>query len=238
MKKMEEIVTTLIWRGEIWSPVGKGGDGRSSDGQIRAAWRDNLNPVVVTYDLLRYFVTGIIFSWIGQINKPPNWPMYITISFWSNWFHSRWPEPVRRQLLRQWWSNWKSLEWEPWFFCGVELWSPLVLLCRYSLSCIGTFEATASSTAGKQTWTMAEAVMVKLEELGVGAWLAQGDRVIRFGFPPFVLRFVNSLVICLTDPMRLCHYVKSFIVLDCAMWCLFVPWSAKLCVNVPKANPG
>ena len=27
---------------------------------------------------------------------------------------------------------------------------------------------------------MAEAVMVKLEELGVGAWLTQGDRVIRF----------------------------------------------------------
>ena len=60
---------------------------------------------------------------------------------------------------------------------------------------------------------MAEAVMVKLEELGVGAWLAQGDRVIRFGFPPFVLRFVNSLVICLTDPMRLCHYVE---ILHCA----------------------
>ena len=29
---------------------------------------------------------------------------------------------------------------------------------------------------------MAEAVMVKLEELGVGAWLAQGDRVVRFDF--------------------------------------------------------
>ena len=35
-----------------------------------------------------------------------------------------------------------------------------------------------------QTWRkeMAEAVMVKLEELGVGAWLAQGDRVVRFDF--------------------------------------------------------
>ena len=32
---------------------------------------------------------------------------------------------------------------------------------------------------------MAEAVMVKLEELGVGAWLAQGDRVIRFDFCHF-----------------------------------------------------
>ena len=41
-----------------------------------------------------------------------------------------------------------------------------------------------NSSGGIQTWRkeMAEAVMVKLEELGVGAWLAQGDRVVRFGF--------------------------------------------------------
>ena len=45
----------------------------------------------------------------------------------------------------------------------------------------------ASSSVGTQTWRrgMAEAVMVKLEELGVGAWLAQGDRVIRFDFCSF-----------------------------------------------------
>ena len=41
---------------------------------------------------------------------------------------------------------------------------------------------------------MAEAVMVKLEELGVGAWLAQGDRVIRFGVPLLLLPFVSLLV--------------------------------------------
>ena len=38
---------------------------------------------------------------------------------------------------------------------------------------------------------MAEAVMVKLEELGVGAWLAQGDRVIRF----FALLSVCAIVL-------------------------------------------
>ena len=44
-----------------------------------------------------------------------------------------------------------------------------------------TFNANASSSAVTKTKKkeMAEAVMVKLEELGVGAWLAQGDRVIR-----------------------------------------------------------
>ena len=41
---------------------------------------------------------------------------------------------------------------------------------------------------------MAEAVMVKLEELGVGAWLAQGDRVIRFDFASLVLPFVNTQI--------------------------------------------
>ena len=43
---------------------------------------------------------------------------------------------------------------------------------------------------------MAEAVMVKLEELGVGAWLAQGDRVIRFDFCHFVsFPIVNAYIV-------------------------------------------
>ena len=75
-------------------------------------------------------------------------------------------------------------------------------------SCIGTFEATACSTDGIQTWRMAEAVMVKLEELGVGAWLAQGDRVIRFHFPLLLLPFVSLLVNWQHCVFQLCPLVS------------------------------
>ena len=76
---------------------------------------------------------------------------------------------------------------------------------------------------------MAEAVMVKLEELGVGAWLAQGDRVIRFNL--FLVTSCHLIGSISTRLVQLCIVSCTIVSLGSNVY----PFAAtSLCILRPK----